>query len=48
MYGVEKSVLTEYRSQPADIFERRQNDFNVLLYLTTKHVFEIFWGKLPG
>ena len=28
--------------QPADIFKWRQNGCNLLLYLTTKHVFENF------
>jgi len=28
-------------------FRGGQNDCN-LLYLTTKHVFENFWGQLPG
>ena len=28
------------------VFSGEQNDCNTLLYLTTKHNFEIFWGAI--
>jgi len=40
--------LTNAGQQPADIFRWRQNGYNLLLYLTTKHVFENFgWCNCP-
>jgi len=42
---VESAAVWAQRPQPTDIFDgKEQNDFNVLLYVATKHTFENSFG----